>query len=90
MSKLSSRMVSCLRVLTEGPRPRSHLTATFTGWSVKALLKRGYISQYEDNLFITTTGLAALHLEEPDEQSATAGPRTETSSAEVEGGGLAT
>lgn len=72
MSKLSDPMVGCLRMLRDSPQMKSHLEQTCTGWSVKALLKRGYISEYEgatsvgmvSMLMITITGLAALQLED--------------------------
>jgi len=61
-------MVGCLRALTTGPRRLADLEETYTGWSVKALLRRGYVVQYSGDgaewVMMMDSGLAALHLEE--------------------------
>lgn len=88
MSKLSSRMVSCLRDLETGPQEAVTMTGRHTGWSVKALLRRGYVMPYDNMLAITPTGLAALQLEGSYEQHPSPGPRAVAAGAQVALGGV--
>jgi hypothetical protein len=86
MSKLSERMVTCLRALSRGPLDKSETVKIFTGWSVKALARKGYIAETGSDLYITDLGLSALHLEESDAKPSTVGSRAGPAAGVAEGG----